>query len=334
MRLLTWREDEEVGPDLFRQRLARAIALRETLRIGQTSTACRLVNAESDLLPGLVVDRYNDVLVMQALSAGAEEWKAACADLLMESIRPKGIYERSDADVRAKEGMEKAAGLLRGDVSELELQVEERGIHLLVNIASGHKTGMYLDQRENRHVVAGLCEGASVLNVFAYTGGFGVHAAAAGANEVTHIDSSADALGIAQRNVGLNEAAAECRHEFVEGNAFSVLRGYRAHGRTFDVIILDPPKFAESAGQLARALNGYKDINLVALQILRPGGALVTFSCSGLVSASVFQQVVWEAALDAGRDARVVGRLTQSPDHPVLMTFPESEYLKGLVVRA
>jgi 23S rRNA (cytosine1962-C5)-methyltransferase len=280
------------------------------------------------------VDRYAGYLVVQALSTGAEAWKGTCADILEEILHPDGIFERSDGDVRAKEGLEKAAGPLRGERPPELVEIEENRLRFLVDLAAGHKTGMYLDQRDNRRLVAGLCGGKSVLNAFGYTGGFGVYAGAAGAAAVCHLDSSADSLSLARRNVALNHADDGCAHEYLEGNAFSLLRGFRAAGRTFDVIILDPPKFAENTGQLARALNGYKDINLVALQILRPGGVLVTFSCSGLVSPAVFQQVVWEAALDAGKNARVVGRLTQAPDHPVLLHFPEGEYLKGLVVRA
>jgi 23S rRNA (cytosine1962-C5)-methyltransferase len=333
VRLYSWREDEPLDGALLADRLRRAIALRQGLGLGQIASAYRLVSAESDLLPGLIVDRYGDYLALQALSAGAERWKDQCVDLLQEMLSPAGIYERSDASVRDKEGLPRVAGVLAGKAPPALVEVQENGRHFLVDLVKGHKTGFYLDQRENRRKATSYCAGKDVLNAFSYTGGFGVYASVYGANSVLHLDSSVEALELARRNVELNTRVARCEHEFTEANAFAALRAFRAAGRTFDVIILDPPKFAESAGQLPRALNGYKDINLVAMQLLRPGGVLITFSCSGLVSAAVFQQVVWEAAVDAGRDAQVVERLSQGPDHPVLLTFPEGEYLKGLVIK-
>jgi 23S rRNA (cytosine1962-C5)-methyltransferase len=334
VRLYSWHQDQPLDEALLTGRLHRAIATRESLGIGQIATAYRLVNAESDLLPGLIVDRYGDYLVLQSLSAGAERWKGQCVSVLQNMLNPAGIYERSDAAVRDKEGLPLTTGVLAGTEPPSLLEIQENGRHFLVDVRKGHKTGFYLDQRENRRKITGYCAGKDVLNAFSYTGGFGVYASVYGASTVLHLDSSAEALELARRNVEMNTRVARCEHEFMEANAFAALRGFRAAGRAFDVIILDPPKFAENAGQLARALNGYKDINLVAMQILRPGGTLITFSCSGLVSAAVFQQVVWEAAVDAGRDAQVVERLSQGPDHPVLLTFPESEYLKGLVIKA
>ena len=334
VRLYTWQEDQPLDDALWATRLKRAIALRHSLGVDHVTNAYRLVAAESDQLPGLIVDRYGDFLVLQALTAGAERWKRTATAVLQELLQPSGIYERSDVDVREKEGLPKVAGPLLGQKPPPLLEIHEHGHRFLVDIANGHKTGLYLDQRENRRLAAGFCTGRDVLNAFAYTGGFGVYAAAAGASSVVHVDSSGDVLALARRNVDLNAPDGACRHEFVEGNAFSLLRAFRAANRTFDVIILDPPKFAESVNQLSRALNGYKDVNLVALHLLRPGGTIITFSCSGLVSVSMFQQVVWEAALDANRDAQIVQRLTQAPDHPILLTFPEGEYLKGLVIQA
>jgi 23S rRNA (cytosine1962-C5)-methyltransferase len=334
VRLYSWHEEQPLDGSLLADRLRRAVALRESLGIGQIATAYRLVSAESDCLPGLIVDRYGDYLVLQSLSAGAERWKDDCVTILQEMLNPAGIYERSDAAVRDKEGLPLTTGVLFGVEPPALLEMQENGRHFLVDVMQGHKTGFYLDQRENRRKATGYCAGKEVLNAFSYTGGFGVYASDSGARAVVHLDSSAEALDLARRNVQLNARGAPCEHEFMQANAFAALRAFRAAGRTFDVIILDPPKFAESAGQLPRALNGYKDINLVAMQVLRPSGALITFSCSGLVSAAVFQQMVWEAAVDAGRDAQVVERLSQGPDHPVLLTFPEGEYLKGLVIKA
>lgn len=334
VRLYSWHEDEPLDGVLIAGRLRRAVALRESLGLAQIASAYRLVSAESDSLPGLIVDRYGDYLVLQSLSAGAERWKAHCVTVLQEMLSPSGIYERSDTAVRDKEGLPLTTGVLAGAEPPALLEIQENGRHFLVDVIKGHKTGFYLDQRENRRKITGYCAGKDVLNAFSYTGGFGVYASVYGASTVLHLDASAEALDLARRNVELNTRVGRCEHEFMEANAFAALRAFRAVGRTFDVIILDPPKFAESAGQLARALNGYKDINLVAMQLLRPGGTLVTFSCSGLVSAAVFQQVVWEAAVDAARDAQVVERLSQGPDHPVLLTFPEGEYLKGLVIKA
>ncbi len=333
VRICTW-QDMEIGPAMWRERLKAAVDLRDSMGLSEKATAWRVVNAESDLMPGLIVDRYGDYLVCQVLSAGMERWKPAIVDVLREMLSPKGILERSDADVRLKEGLERVTGVLAGEPPPPLVEVTEDSLRFQVDLLHGHKTGAYLDQRENRALVGRLAHGRDVLNAFAYTGGFGIHAAAGGAKSVVHLDSSADALALAQANCSLNQASRDVPHEFVEGNAFATLRAFRAAGRAFDLIVLDPPKFAESVSQLPRALNGYKDINLVAMQILRPGGVLVTFSCSGLVSTTAFQQVVWEAALDAGRELRIERRLTQGPDHPVLLNFPEGDYLKGLVLRA
>jgi 23S rRNA (cytosine1962-C5)-methyltransferase len=333
VRICTW-QDEEIGPAMWRSRLEAALSLRQSMGIAEQTTAWRLVNAESDLMPGLVVDRYGDYLVCQMLTAGMERWKPVISELLRDLLAPVGILERSDADVRLKEGLERVTGMLAGDPPPPLVEISEHSLRFNVDLFHGHKTGAYLDQRENRVIVGRLARDRDVLNAFAYSGGFGVHAAAGGARSVVHLDSSADALNLARANCQLNPASRDVPHEFVEGNAFAELRAFRAAGRSFDLIVLDPPKFAESVSQLPRALNGYKDINLVALQILRPGGILATFSCSGLVSATAFQQVVWEAGLDAQRDVRIVQRLTQGPDHPVLLNFPEGDYLKGLVLRA
>jgi len=239
--------------------------------------------------------------------------------------------------VREKEGLPLVTGVLRGEQPSDDIEISERGmagraLRFVVDVKRGHKTGFYLDQRDNRRKVAAYCQDAQVLNLFSYTGGFAVHALAAGAARVVSVDSSAEALALARRNLALNGFAVH-DGDFVEGNAFGVLRGYRAEEQRFDVVIVDPPKFVHSVGQIEKAARAYKDLNLVALQILKPGGVLATFSCSGLVSPDLFQKIVFGASIDAGRGAQIVEKLSQSSDHPILLTFPEAEYLKGLVCR-
>jgi 23S rRNA (cytosine1962-C5)-methyltransferase len=247
---------------------------------------------------------------------------------LVDGVR--GVYERSDVDVREKEGLEQRVGLLWGEEPPEEIEIVENGRRFLVDVRQGHKTGFYLDQRENRARLPSFCAGAEVLDAFSYVGGFSVYAAGE-AESVTLVDSSTPALDLARRNLALN--GLDTGIEYVEGSVFSVLRGYRAQERQFDVVILDPPKFAHSGREVERASRAYKDVNLLAFQLLRPGGVLFTFSCSGVVSADLFQKIVFGAALDAGRDAQIVGYLAQGADHPVALTFPEGAYLKGLICR-
>ncbi len=332
-RLLTWQQDEPIDRDFWRRRLARAVAARQFLADGPNVTAYRLVHAESDYVPGLIVDRYGDWLVVQFLTLGVERWKDELVDSLVGLVDGvRGVYERSDADVRAKEGLEPSTGLLWGEEPPELVEVLEGDCRFLVDVRQGHKTGFYLDQRENRARLASFCAGMEVLDVFAYTGGFGVVCAATGAAGVTLVESSASALDLARRNLALN-GIEDRIIDYVEGDAFSVLRGYRAEGRHFDVVVLDPPKFARSEREVKRASRAYKDINLLACQLLRPGGILFTFSCSGAVSADLFQKIVFGAALDAGREGQIVGHLSQGADHPVALTFPEGAYLKGLICR-
>ncbi len=313
--------------------MARAVAARQFLADGPNVTAYRLVHAESDYVPGLIVDRYGDWLVVQFLTLGVERWKDELVDSLVGLVDGvRGVYERSDADVRAKEGLEPSTGLLWGEEPPELVEVLEGDCRFLVDVRQGHKTGFYLDQRENRARLASVCTGLEVLDVFAYTGGFGVVCTATGAAGVTLVESSAPALDLARRNLALN-GIEDRIIDYVEGDAFSVLRGYRAEGRHFDVVVLDPPKFARSEREVKRASRAYKDINLLACQLLRPGGILFTFSCSGAVSADLFQKIVFGAALDAGREGQIVGHLSQGADHPVALTFPEGAYLKGLICR-
>ncbi len=354
-RILSWNPTEAIDEAFWRERLARAIAGRDLVTndelrmtneegtpplpsssapLPPATTACRLVNAEADGLPGLVVDRYGDYLVMQCLTLGIDRRKEMLVSLLAELLHPAGILERSDVDVRGKEGLKPVVQTLYGETPPAELTIRENGFEFLVDLHHGHKTGFYLDQRDNRAAVGrpALMTGRDVLNVFAYTGAFGVYAAAAGARQIIQIDSSAPALETAERNMQLNGLNKES-DEYIAGDAFEVLRYFREEGRQFDAVILDPPKFAHSQGQLERATRGYKDLNWLALRLLRPNGVLATFSCSGLVSADLFQKVVFGAAVDAGRDVQILRHLGQSADHPVLLSFPESAYLKGLLCR-
>jgi len=336
IRLLTWAtadtEPEVIDEGFWRQRLARAIARREALSRDPDTTAYRLVFAESDGLPGLIVDRYGDWLVLQALTLGIDLIKRDLAATLADLVPVQGIYERSDADVRTHEGLSPETGLLCGEAPGGLIEIREHGLRFQVDIARGHKTGFYLDQRPNRARIASYCEGAEVLNAFSYTGAFGVYAATHGARRITSLDSSADALDRVRDNMRLNGLERE-DDEYLLGDAFHVLRGLRDRARQFDLIVLDPPKFAFAKSQINAATRGYKDINMLSMRLLRPGGTLCTFSCSGLVSADLFQKVLFGAAVDVGREVRILQRLAQGPDHPVLLTFPEAAYLKGMICR-
>jgi 23S rRNA (cytosine1962-C5)-methyltransferase len=331
-RLFTWQPDEPLDEELIRRRLERALATRQWLGYTAEDAACRLVYAESDGLPGLIVDRYSDHLSVQLLTQGMVARADVIVRLLAELARPRGIYERSDPEMREKEGLPPGEGPLWGEPPPARIRARQPGdLLFLADVRAGHKTGAYLDQAQNRLRVAAYCAGQEVLDCFCYTGGFTVAAARGGARRVTAIDSSAAALELLGANLALNGVATPV--EPIEGDVFKLLRQYRHEGRQFDMVILDPPKLAHAQGQLDRATRGYKDINLIAMQILRPGGVLATFSCSGLVSADLFQKVVFGAALDARRDVQILERLAQAPDHPVLLTFPEGEYLKGLICR-
>ncbi|MFN2292186.1 MAG: class I SAM-dependent rRNA methyltransferase [Anaerolineae bacterium] len=327
VRLLTWDREIEIDDRFWLERLRWAIDARQ--RVAGTN-ALRLVHAEADLLPGLIVDRYDDWLIMQCLTLGMDRRRDLMAGLLAQLLAPAGIYARDDADVRLQEGLPLESGVLWGKAPPDRIVVAEHGHRFLVDVREGHKTGFYLDQRDNRLRASTYCAGADALNAFAYTGGFGVYAAGAGARTVVNVDSSEQALDLAEENLDLNGYSPQ---EMVLGDVFQVLRDYREAGRTFDVVILDPPKFATSQAQVMDATRGYKDINMLAFQLLRPGGTLITFSCSGRVSADLFQKVVFGASVDAGRDAQIVEHLFQGPDHPVLLTFPESAYLKGFICR-
>jgi len=332
VRVVSFDPTEAVDDELWRRRVAAAVARRRALPGLDDTDALRLVHAEADGLPGLVVDRYGDWLVVQALALAAEVALPAVLDALEAEMAPAGIVNRSEDPVRAKDGLQPAAGLLRGAAPPDRVTVLEHGRRLEVDLRAGHKTGGYLDQRDNRDRVGAAAAGADVLDVFCYTGAFSVAAAAGGASSLTQVDASADALALARRHLDLN-ALGGVALEQVHDDAFAALRRLRDAARRFDLAVVDPPKFAPVRSRLDAALRGYKDVNLQALHLLRPGGTLATFSCSGAVDRETFQTVVFQAAVDAGREVRVVAELGQPPDHPVLLSFPESRYLKGLLCR-
>lgn len=330
-RVWSWREDEAIDAQFFRSRISNALASRNALHLAAHCSGMRIVHAESDGLPGLIVDQYGDVLVMQIGSAGAERWRDTCADVLQELCNPACIYERSDSDSRGLEGLEERNGVLRGTLPD-NVEVIENGLRFKVDVAHGQKTGFYLDQRDNRALTETLAAGRDVLNCFCYTGGFSLYALRGGAKSVLSIDASAEALQIAEQNLQRNGLDAT-RAEWQGADVFQALRTLRDQGRKFDLIILDPPKFAPTAAFAEKAARGYKDINLLGFKLLRPGGLLFTYSCSGGISEDLFQKIIAGAALDAGVDAQIVHHLHASADHPVLLSFPEGAYLKGLVLR-
>ena len=332
VRILTWDQDERIGEGFWRGRLERAISARESLAADPLTDAYRLVHAEADGLPGLIVDRYGPWLVVQLLSLAVERNKASIIGHLADLTAPQGIFDRSDDLVREKEGLVPVAGPIWGEVPPDMVEITENGFRFLVDIKLGHKTGFYLDQRPNRKLALPYFRGAEILNAFVYTGAFAVYAAAGGAARIINVDSSEELLKLAERNLRRNGFGGR-EDVYAAADAFELLRTYRDYGWHFDVVVLDPPKFAASKSQVEAALRGYKDINLLGMKLLRSGGYLITFSCSGAVSPDLFQKVLYEAAVDAKRDVQIVERLGQGVDHPVLLTFPESQYLKGFICR-
>ena len=330
-RVWSFETDESIDAAFFRRRLARAIESRRSLGLLEPQGACRLVFSESDGLPGLIVDRYGDYLVCQLLSAGAETWRATIVELLVELCTPHGIYERSEGGGRHKEGLPSRRGVLAGAEPPREIEVVAGDVQLVVDVANGQKTGAYLDQQVNRQRVAAHARGADVLDAFSYTGGFSIACLRGGAKSATLVDSSVEALALAERETAANGVRDQCR--FVTANVFDELRTLRETRARFDLVVLDPPKFVHSADQVNAGSRGYKDINMLGLTLVRPGGALATFSCSGHVDAALFQKIVAGAAVDAGRTAQILERLSQPPDHPVATEFPEGDYLKGLILR-
>ena len=278
----------------------------------------------------MIVDRYGPTAVIELTSAGADRWRDAVADACARMAGVGSVYERSDVDVRAREGLRERTGLLRGEEPPEFVEMREDGAAFFVDVRRGHKTGFYLDQRDSRAAVRAVAAGRRVLNVFSYTGGFTVAAFQGGAAEVTSVDSSGPALGVAARNLARSGFVAT---GLVEADAFADLRRRRDGGALYDLVVLDPPKLVHRQHQMDRAARAYKDLNWLGMRLLAPGGLLITFSCSGLLGADLHQKIVADAALDAGRDAQIVGRLHQAGDHPVKLSFPESQYLKALVCR-
>lgn len=319
----------DIDADFFRERITTAAQRRSVLLTSAATNSVRLIHGEADGLPGIVADRYGETVVVQLLSAGAERWRETIADALASLSGIACVWERSDADVRELEGLPSRTGVLRGALPA-PVEVQEHGLRFAVPVAEGHKTGFYLDQRDNRLRLRTIAKGCDVLDCFCYTGGFALNALAAGARAVTAIDSSGPALGLARQNASASNLPDV---EWMESDVFQTLRKFRDQQRAFDVIVLDPPKLAPTAAHAEKAARAYKDINLLAFKLLRKGGTLMTYSCSGGVSAELFQKIVAGAALDAGVDARIEAWLHAAPDHPVALNFPESEYLKGLICR-
>jgi len=330
VRVWSFNSDEKIDSEFFKEKIARSGSLREKIINISTTNAYRVINAENDGLPGIIVDRYNDYLVCQFLSSGSDHWKKEIVEILADELKPAGIYERSDSDARKKENLKPVKGLLYGKEPPDLLEIKENGINFLVDIKGGHKTGFYLDQRDNRLLVSEFAKGKSILNCFSYTGGFSAYALASGAKSVTQVDGSSSALDTARKNIELNKLNLSSVKN-INDDVFDVLRKFRDERRSFDLIILDPPKFAESVSQINKASRGYKDINLLAFKLLEPGGILFTFSCSGHISQELFQKIIAGAAVDAEREVKIIKQLTQSSDHPVASNFPEGLYLKGLV---
>ena len=329
-RIWSWDQAEKIDTGFFTKKLTSALSIRQRLISKQVTDSFRFVYAESDGLPGIIVDHYADVLVLQLLSAGAEYWKDTLVEALRMVTKNNNIFERSDVDVRNLEGLPERTGWLSGTTLPQETIIHEHGIAYKIDFQHGQKTGFYLDQRLNRKIVGELSNGLRVLNCFCYTGGFSLNALAGGASQVISIDSSGPALAQAKVNQSLNPDL-KGDAQWLEGDVFFELRKMRDRNEHFDLIVLDPPKFASSAAQVEKASRAYKDINLLAFKLLNPGGTLATFSCSGGITADLFQKIVSGAARDALVNARIVKVLTQDVDHPVGLHFPEGAYLKGLI---
>ncbi|MGR4990323.1 class I SAM-dependent methyltransferase [Vibrio rotiferianus] len=327
-------EKEEIDKAFFVKRFNNAQLLREDVIERDGLTGYRLIAAESDGLPGVTIDRYQTFFVCQLLSAGAEYNKQAIVDALVECFPDCNVYERSDVAVRKKEGLKETTGVLHGEEPPKSVVIEENGVKISVDIVGGHKTGFYLDQRDSRQQAMKYMKNKEVLNCFSYTGGFGLYALKGGAKRVINADVSQPALDTAKFNAELNEFdISKKRAVFLNADVFKLLREYRDQGTKFDVVIMDPPKFAESKAQLNGACRGYKDINMLAMQILKPGGTLLTYSCSGLMDQVLFQKIIADAAVDANRQVKFVERFEQAADHPTDTAYPEGFYLKGFACK-
>ncbi len=329
-RLLTQKK-EPINIQFLKQRLSQAAFLRETWLRGKTK-AYRMVNGEGDFLPGLIVDRYGETLVLQSLTAGMERLKEDLTDLLAHGFLPESVYERSDVATRKEEGLAEVSGLLYGREVSDRVEIEEYGCRFRVDVKRGQKTGFYLDQRENRYSLKGLSQEKRVLDCFCYTGAFSIYGALGGAKEVTLIDSSEEALAMAEEHFELNHLG-KIPRQLIRGDAFKVMRNLGS-GPEYDIVILDPPPFVKKKSHLPTASRGYKDLNLLAFRLLKKEGLLFTFSCSHHMSWDLFQKIVFSAAVDAGRGVQLLARRGHPVDHPVDLYHPEGEYLKGLICRA
>jgi 23S rRNA (cytosine1962-C5)-methyltransferase len=331
-RVWTFDKEEAIDIDFFSRRIQQAQTWRDWLAQRDGLDSYRLIAGESDGLPGVTIDRFGNFLVLQLLSAGAEYQRPAILSALQALYPACSIYDRSDVAVRKKEGMELTQGLVVGEMPPELLAIEENGMKLYVDIQTGHKTGYYLDQRDSRLATRRYVADKRVLNCFSYTGGFAISALMGGCRQVVSVDTSQEALDVAKKNVELNQLDLS-KAEFVRDDVFKLLRKYRDQGEKFDVIVMDPPKFVENKSQLQGACRGYKDINMLAIQLLNPGGVLMTFSCSGLMTTDLFQKIIADAAIDAGRDVQFIEQFRQAADHPVIAPYPEGLYLKGFACR-
>lgn len=331
LRLMEWDQNVTIDEAWYTQRLEKAIASRAHL-LNENTNTCRLVFSEADLLPGLIVDKYADFLSLQILSAGMENVKETIINILRSLLNPKGIFDKSDAGARKHENLEPEQGLLWGEEPPEFIEVKENGIVYHINIADGQKSGFYCDQRDNREILAAYTEGKSVLDCFCYSGGFTLNSLKAGASHVTSVDSSALAIETLQHNLKLN-GFSETMQTSVQSDVNKQLRVFKEENQKFDVVVLDPPKYAPSRSALDRAARAYKDLNRLGMMLLEPGGILATYSCSGAVDMETFKQIIAWAALDAGREVQILKQFHQPEDHPIRMSFPEGEYLKGLLLR-
>lgn len=332
VRLLEWNKDVEINEEWWRNRIAKAVKAREDLLNSEETSVCRIIFSEADYLPGLIVDKYSDFLSVQIHTAGIENIKPILLDELQKQLNPKGIFDRSDASARAHEGLEPTHGILRGIAPPEYVEVLENGIKYLINISEGQKSGFFCDQRNNRRIVAQHSQGKRVLDCFSYSGGFSLNSLQLGASEVVSVDSSALAIETLTKNIELNNFD-KSKHQSIQSDVNKQLRIFRESGEKFDIVILDPPKYAPTRSALDKASRAYKDLNRIGMSLLNSGGLLATFSCSGAVDITHFKQILAWAALDAGKEIQFIYQFCQPEDHPVRASFPEGEYLKGLLCR-
>ncbi len=331
-RIFSRQTNQNLDQEFLEKQIGLAVDRRAPWLAGQ-QTMRRLVASEADFLPGLIVDQYGDLVVFQILTAGMEQQRDAIRQALLKVLHPRVLIERSDEAIRVKEGLQERKELLLGTPESCKIIAYENGLAFEVDAWEGHKTGFYLDQRLNRQLVESYSAGRDVLNCFSYTGGFSIAAKRGGAKRVVSVDESRPALDILAKNWQNNPGNDECQQESVRADVFAYLRKLRDDGARFDLIVMDPPKFVSDRAHIDRACRGYKDLNLLAMQLLSENGILATFSCSGLLSRDLFQKVIFGASVDAGVDLQILHHLSQADDHPLLLSFPESLYLKGLLGR-